>query len=175
MSQPASRLNDKCEHYSTVIESGSPDTIIGGQPAARVGDLVSGCWRCASRRGMIVKGSKTVFINSKPVARITDDVECGEGDEPPPPGCHGPVTTYGVKPEDNYVNVVFSDDANFITEEEGDEKNPPPPDKPPPRKPASFLDGLSLDIDLGKRIAQKEVSGGANAVEQGELTVIVGG
>lgn len=174
MPQPAARLTDMCMH-PTVITSGSPDTIIGSKPAARLGDLVTPCPLCKTPPGKIVKGSSTVFINSKPAARITDAVACGSPGAPPGGGSHGAISAYGVKPEDNYVDAVFSDDAYLIKEEEGDEKNPPPPDKPPPRKPATFLDGLSLDIDLGKRSGSKGGGGGTNAVALGELTVIVGG
>ncbi|HZO12830.1 MAG TPA: PAAR domain-containing protein [Polyangiaceae bacterium] len=174
MTQPAARLDDKCDHPNHIC-SGSPDTIIGQKPAARLGDQVTGCPRCGSRRGKIVKASTTVFINSKAAARITDLVECGPDDAPPEGGSHKAVSVYAVKPEDNYVDVVFSDDAYLIQEDEGDEKNPPPPDKPPPRNPATFLDGLSLDIDLGQRAANNEEEDGDNSVAAGEPTVIIGG
>lgn len=171
---PQSRLGDNCIH-PTVITSGSPDTIVGSMPAARLGDLVTPCPLCKTPPGKIVKGSSTVFINSKPAARITDSVACGAGGAPPGGGSHGPVSIYGVKPEDNYVAAVFTDDAYLIKEDKGDMQKPPPPDKPPVKKPATFLDGLSLDIDLGSRSASGGGGGGANAVAKGETTVIVGG
>jgi uncharacterized Zn-binding protein involved in type VI secretion len=44
-----------------VITQGSPDTVIGGKPAARVGDgTASGA--------PVVEGSRDVFINGRPAA-----------------------------------------------------------------------------------------------------------
>ena len=171
----AARLTDECEHDNNV-KSGSQDTVIGKQPAARLGDQVTSCVRCLSPPGKIVTGSKTVFINSVAAARVSDQVECGGADEPPPPGKHPPVTPYVVKKEDDYVGAVFRDDAFLIEEEEPDEDGtPPPPDEQPERKPMSFLDGLSLDLDPGSAIITGEQDGGNNTIAQGEQTVIVGG
>jgi uncharacterized Zn-binding protein involved in type VI secretion len=174
MPQPAARLTDNCIH-PTVITSGSPDTVVGSLPAARLGDLVTPCPLCKTPPGKIVKGSSTVFINSKPAARILDSVACGSPGAPPGGGSHAPVSVYGVKKEDNYVETVFSDDSFLLEEGKGDMQKPPPPDKPPPRAPATFLDGLSLDIDLGSRSGSGGGGGGANAIAKGETTVIVGG
>jgi hypothetical protein len=58
--------------------------------------------------GKIVSGSSTVFINSIPSARIGDKVACGAGATPPGGGSHGPVSIYGVKPEDNYVEASLT-------------------------------------------------------------------
>jgi uncharacterized Zn-binding protein involved in type VI secretion len=175
MAQPQSRLTDLTIHVPPII-TGSTDTIVGGLPAARLGDLTAPCPVCCTPPpGKIVKGSSTVFINSVPAARITDSVACGAGSVPPGTGSHGPVSTYGVKPEDNYVDAMFRDDNFLISEEPGDIEQPPPPDKPPARKPATFLGGLSLDIDLGSRSGGGGGGGGPNAIALGDFTVIVGG
>ncbi len=175
MAKPQSRLTDLTVHAPPVI-SGSPDTIVGGLLAARLGDLTSPCPVCCTPPpGKIVSGSTTVFINSIPAARIGDFVACGAGTTPPGGGSHGPVSIYGVKKEDNYVDVVFEDDNFMVAEPEGDLENPPPRDEQPEREPATFLDGLSLDIDLGKRSGSGGPGGGPNALALGDFTVIVGG
>ena len=161
--------------HPNVICSGSPDTIVGYQPAARLSDLVTPCPLCKVPPGKIVKGSSTVFINSKPAARITDAVACGSPSSPPPGGSHPPVTVYGVKPEDNVVDAVFKDDTYLVTEQKAQGTKLPPPDKPPQRKPATFLDGLSLDVDLGSRSVGGGGGGGSNAIAKGCMTVIIGG
>ena len=51
----------KTGHSVNAVTSGSPDVIINGVPAARVGDTTA----CGS---MITAGSSTVFINGKPAA-----------------------------------------------------------------------------------------------------------
>jgi uncharacterized Zn-binding protein involved in type VI secretion len=175
MGQPQSRLTDLTLHAPPVI-SGSPDTIVGGLLAARVGDLTSPCPVCLTPPpGKIVSGSSSVFINSVAAARITDAVACGAGSVPPGGGSHGPVSIYAVKPEDNYVDAMFRDDSFLSSEAAGDMKGPPPPDVQPPRKPATFLSALSLDIDLGRRSGSAGAGGGPNALALGDFTVIVGG
>jgi len=174
MAKPQSRLTDATVHAPPVI-SGSPDTIVGGLLAARLGDLTAPCPVCKTPPGKIVQGSSTVFINSIKAARIGDAVACGAGGSVPGRGSHGPVTTYGVKPEDNYVDAIFRDDNYLLSEDAGDIEHPPPPDEQPKRKPATFLSKLSLDIDLGSRSAGGGGGGGPNALAVGDFTVIVGG
>jgi uncharacterized Zn-binding protein involved in type VI secretion len=175
MGKPQARLTDLTIHVPPVI-SGSPDTIVGGLLAARKGDLTAPCPVCCTPPpGKIVSGSSSVFINSIPAARITDKVACGSGSAPPGGGSHGPVTVYGVKPEDNYVDAIFNDDSFMLNEEPGDLESPPPPDKQPERKPASFLSDLALDIDLGSRSGSSGAGGGPNMIALGCFTVIVGG
>ena len=76
---PASRITDTgsghpgCGTPTNVIE-GSPNVIIGGQPAMRKGDaLAPHCKH--DRHGK--SGSSTVFINSKDAMRIGDPIDCG--------------------------------------------------------------------------------------------------
>ncbi len=47
---------------------GAPTVIIGGMPAAVLGDLLV----CVGPPDTIVKGSATVFIGGKPAARLGD-------------------------------------------------------------------------------------------------------
>jgi len=53
-----------------VVTEGSRDTMIGGRPAARVGDGTSG-------GAAIVEGSSNVFINGKPAAIVGGRSGCG--------------------------------------------------------------------------------------------------
>ena len=56
-----------------VIPPGAPTVLIGGMPAARVGDMCT----CSGPADSIVKGSATVFIGGKPAARMGDTTAHG--------------------------------------------------------------------------------------------------
>lgn len=51
-----------------ILPPGEPTVLIGGLPAARVGDMAV----CAGPPDTIVSGSKTVLIGGKPAARMGD-------------------------------------------------------------------------------------------------------
>lgn len=51
----------------------SPTVLIGGLPAARVGDMLT----CVGSTDSIVKGSSTVLIEGMPAARMGDATEHG--------------------------------------------------------------------------------------------------
>lgn len=51
-----------------VLPAGCPTVLIGGQPAARVGDMAA----CASAPDVISQGSFTVFIGGQMAARMGD-------------------------------------------------------------------------------------------------------
>ena len=78
MGQPAARLTDMhvCPMVTGVvphvggpiIAPGAPTVLIGGLPAARVGDLVT----CVGPPDTIVLGSFTVLIGGQPAARMGD-------------------------------------------------------------------------------------------------------
>jgi uncharacterized Zn-binding protein involved in type VI secretion len=53
-----------------VVTQGSPDTIIGGKPAARVGDGTA-------NGAPVVEGSHDVFINGRPAAIVGGRNGCG--------------------------------------------------------------------------------------------------
>ena len=65
-----------------VIGPGMPTVLIGGLPAAVMGDAVT----CVGPPNTIVKGSATVMIGNKPAARLGDN--CAHGNVlAPGPGC----------------------------------------------------------------------------------------
>lgn len=53
-----------------VITQGSGDVSVGGQPAARKGDVVTG-------GDTLVEGSSNVFINGKPAVTVGGRTGCG--------------------------------------------------------------------------------------------------
>src|SRR4051812_9737778 len=127
----AARETDICDHLPTLVISGSPDTTTGYFAQARLGDHSTPCPICCTPTpGLIVQGSMTVFVNSVPAVRVGDQIICGAGILPPPPGSlqHLPAGQYSVQDEDNYVKAVFTDDSSLINE--------PPPPSPPEDLPA---------------------------------------
>jgi uncharacterized Zn-binding protein involved in type VI secretion len=52
---------------------GEPTVLIGGLPAARLGDMVT----CTGPPDTIIKGSATVLIGGKPAARLGDSTAHG--------------------------------------------------------------------------------------------------
>ena len=55
---------------SNIVTQGSPDTMIGGKPAARVGDGTAS-------DAPVVEGSRDVFINGRPAAIAGGRNGCG--------------------------------------------------------------------------------------------------
>ena len=77
MSQPAARLGDPTAHGGTVT-SGNPTVLIGGQPAAALGDLHV-CPLCSPGPhvgGPVAAGAPTVLIGGRPAARLGDACTC---------------------------------------------------------------------------------------------------
>lgn len=76
---PAARMGDSTAHGG-VITVGIPTVLIGGQPAARVGDLHT----CPMVTGVVPHvggpilppGSPTVLIGGLPAARLGDMATC---------------------------------------------------------------------------------------------------
>lgn len=77
MGQPAARMGD--QHVCTMMNGpsphsggpillGCPTVLIGGQPAARTGDLAF----CVGPTDIITLASTTVLIGGKPAARVGD-------------------------------------------------------------------------------------------------------
>ena len=56
-----------------ILPPGCPTVLIGGLPAARVGDMAT----CAGPPDVIVKGSMTVMIGGMPAARMGDTTAHG--------------------------------------------------------------------------------------------------
>ena len=78
MSKPAARLGDSCAHGGVIVV-GLPTVLIGGQPAARLGDMHV----CPMVPvlvphvgGPVALGSATVLIGGQPAARVGDMATC---------------------------------------------------------------------------------------------------
>ena len=56
-----------------ILPPGCPTVLIGGLPAARVGDMAT----CVGPPDTIVKGSATVLIGNMPAARMGDNTAHG--------------------------------------------------------------------------------------------------
>jgi uncharacterized Zn-binding protein involved in type VI secretion len=67
---PAARLGDTTATGDAITGPGVPNVLIGGQPAAVMGDLVAG----AVCTGSIAMGSLNVLIGGRPAARVTSMV-----------------------------------------------------------------------------------------------------
>jgi uncharacterized Zn-binding protein involved in type VI secretion len=78
---PAARVTDMIVSTATlgvptpIIPPGAPTVLIGGLPAARLGDT------CGA--DVIVKGSATVLIGGMPAARVADLTAAGGAIMPP--------------------------------------------------------------------------------------------
>jgi uncharacterized Zn-binding protein involved in type VI secretion len=77
---PAARVGDPTSHPGTITGPGVPNVLIGGQPAAVVGDTHT----CAfpplagpHPPTPIARGSATVYIGGRPAARVGDITGCG--------------------------------------------------------------------------------------------------
>lgn len=81
MSKPAARMGDSTAHGG-VITVGFPQVLIGGQPAARMGDMhtcpmaTPGTPPVPHVGGPITMGSATVLIGGQPAARMGDMATC---------------------------------------------------------------------------------------------------
>lgn len=83
MGMPSARLADMhicpmvapgpCPHVGGPIAAASSNVIIGGMPAARVGDKAI----CCCPPDTIAAGSSSVLINGKPAARLGDSTAHG--------------------------------------------------------------------------------------------------
>ena len=93
MPQPAARMGDMTIHGG-MISMGFPQVLIGGKPAARLGDLhtcpmaTPGTPPVPHVGGPVTMGSPTVLIGGQPAARVGDMATCvGPPDTIIPPGC----------------------------------------------------------------------------------------
>jgi uncharacterized Zn-binding protein involved in type VI secretion len=83
MGQPAARINDMhvcpmstgpVPHVGgPILPPGEPTVLIGGMPAAKVGDMAV----CTGPPDSIVAGSATVLIGGMPAARLGDSTAHG--------------------------------------------------------------------------------------------------
>ena len=78
MTKPAARMGDPTAHGGVII-LGLPTVLIGGQPAARMGDMHT-CPMFSGPvphvGGPIALGSATVLIGGQPAARLGDMATC---------------------------------------------------------------------------------------------------
>jgi uncharacterized Zn-binding protein involved in type VI secretion len=81
MSKPAARMGDPTAHGGVVV-LGCPTVLIGGQPAARMGDMHT-CPLATPATppiphvgGPVTLGSATVMIGGQPAARMGDMATC---------------------------------------------------------------------------------------------------
>jgi len=56
-----------------ILPPGAPTVLIGGLPAARMGDMAT----CVGPPDVIIRGSATVLIGGKPAARMGDNTAHG--------------------------------------------------------------------------------------------------
>lgn len=90
LSQPAARLGDLTAHGGSII-GGDPTVLIGGKPAARLGDMHT----CPivippgipHSGGPILEGSHSVLIGGKPAARVGDPAQCNGPPDKIQTGC----------------------------------------------------------------------------------------
>ncbi len=81
MSKPAARMGDPTAHGGVIV-AGYPQVLIGGQPAARLGDMhtcpmvTPGTPPVPHVGGPITLGSATVLIGNQPAARVGDMATC---------------------------------------------------------------------------------------------------
>lgn len=81
MSKPAARVGDSTAHGGVIVV-GCPTVLIGGMPAARMGDMhtcpmaTPGTPPIPHVGGPITLGSATVLIGSMPAARMGDMATC---------------------------------------------------------------------------------------------------
>lgn len=81
MSKPAARMGDMTAHGGVIVV-GFPTVLIGGQPAARLGDMhtcpmvTPGLPPVPHVGGPITLGSATVLIGGQPAARMGDMATC---------------------------------------------------------------------------------------------------
>jgi len=81
MPAPAARMGDATSHGGVIV-AGFPMVLIGGQPAARLGDMhtcpmvTPGVPPIPHVGGPITMGSATVLIGNQPAARMGDMATC---------------------------------------------------------------------------------------------------
>ncbi|SRR6266542_1269900 len=91
MALPAARLLDLTAHGGVIAGPGCLTVLIGGKPAACLGDMQV-CPMVDVLKphvgGPITKGCATVFIGGRAAARVTDLTQCvGPPGVIAPPGC----------------------------------------------------------------------------------------
>ena len=99
MTFPAARIGDQTVTGDTIIGPGVPNVLIGGLPAACVGDMVYGPV-INYAPGIISTGGFTVLIGGRPAARVTSMVN---GLTIGPLGVPVPVATTVIRGQPNVL------------------------------------------------------------------------
>ncbi len=74
----AARITDPTAHLGQIMGPGVPNVLIGGLPAAVVGDIhICGLTPMPHPPNLFPKGSTTVFIGGRPALRVGDIAGCG--------------------------------------------------------------------------------------------------
>ena len=77
----AARITDPTSHGGTVVGPGVPTVLVGGAPAAVLGDATAcpGQWapRVPHGPSAIIEGSSRVLIGGQPAASESDRTACG--------------------------------------------------------------------------------------------------
>ncbi len=75
----AARVGDPTNHGGVIIGPGAPTVMIGGMPAAVMGDTHVSPIPPTSHipSSLFILGSTTVMIGGKPALRVTDPCGCG--------------------------------------------------------------------------------------------------
>jgi uncharacterized Zn-binding protein involved in type VI secretion len=184
--RPAARRYDLTLHLPPII-TGSPDTTIQGEKAARLLDIVAKCPNptvpCIPPMGRIVSASTTVFVNKMGQARVGDKVLCGaagsQGQEPPG-GFHPPASGYSARREDHYEKLMeVEHEASRFDEEEAKNRQaydgsrkqaevpvgvppaavkPRPPSPPPPPRRAASKTKPRKPTDAPNPVAPKKAA-----------------
>lgn len=74
----AARMGDSTAHGGKIV-AGAPTVLIGGKPAARLGDghmCPAATGTQPHLGGQIAAGSSSIFIEGKPAARAGDSASC---------------------------------------------------------------------------------------------------
>jgi uncharacterized Zn-binding protein involved in type VI secretion len=76
---PAARVGDQTGHPGVISGPGVSTVLIGGMPAAVVGDLHACSFPPPPPHppSTIIKGSSSVMIGGRPAARVGDTAGCG--------------------------------------------------------------------------------------------------
>lgn len=99
MSFPAARVGDQTVTGDVILPPGVPNVLIGGLPAACVGDMVAGPV-INYAPGIIATGAFTVLIGGRPAARVTSVVN---GLTIGPLGVPVPVATTVIRGQPNVL------------------------------------------------------------------------
>lgn len=78
----AARILDTSTHGGTILGPGEPTVLIGGMPAAVMGDNHSCALPPSGHQPTVspfIIGSSTVLIGGKPALRVGDTCVCGAG------------------------------------------------------------------------------------------------